>query len=538
MKLVVGAFKGELPILDPSLLPEQNAQTARNLYLRRGTLKAEKEPDPRSLTTVLSPSTLWRYPNGNAGAGFWFTWGSYVDVVKSPLANDAWDRVYWTGDGVPKMGGIDLLTSGAEPYPTTSYDLGVPAPSSPPSVSAPGDRVSESNWPDTVVETAYVVTVVTGYGEESAPTDPSGVIERWDMVSGAPAGGDVDITLPAIPSGNYNITAKRIYRVESGSVYQLVAEVSAATTTYNDSVDSESLGVALPSEEWDTPDPNMIGLTAIPGGIGVGFFGNTLCFSEPYRLHAWPVSYQLAFQDDIVAIVSTASGLIVVTEGQPVLVTGSSPAAMSPQELDSQQPCISRRSMVDMGDYALYASPDGLVAAGGRDTEVVTRNVMSRDQWQALAPETIHAYRHDGRYIAFYSGGCFSFTPQEGFEFFDVTAEAGYYDIADDTLYLIQGSSITAWGEGAAMTYTWRSKIFEVIPGGEGFNCARVVARTYPVTIRLYADGTLYHERSVADVEIFRLPPGGYLAREWEIEVESTNEVVSIQVASSPTEIV
>lgn len=539
MKLVIGAFKGELPILDPSLLPEQNAQVARNLYLRRGTLKAEKGTDPRAITAVTSPSTIWRYPNGNNGAGYWLSWSDPdVSVVKSPLANDDWDRVYWTGEGIPRVSGIDKLTAGSPPYPGGSWNLGVPAPTSRPTVSNQPGRVSIANYPDEALDTSYVVTFITTYGEEGPPSKESAIITRWDQVSGAPAGGGVTVGLPSIPSGNYSFAAKRIYRVESGSVYQFVAEVGVATNSYLDTTLSEELGVGLPSQSWDPPSPKMQGLTMMPGGIGVGFFDNTLCFSEPYRLHAWPTDYQLAFQDDIVAVKSTGSGLIVVTEGQPVLVTGSSPAAMSPMELDAAQPCLSARSMVDMGDFAIYASPDGLVAVGGQSAEVVTRNVMSREQWQALGPSTIHAYRHDGRYIGFYSGGCFAFTPAEGLEFYDLQADGGYYDIKDDILYLIQGTDIVAWGKGAPMTYTWRSKIFEVIPGGEGLSCGRVVARAYPVTVRLYADGALFHERSVTDVEVFRLPPGTSLVRDWEIEVESTNEVVSVQLTSSPMEIV
>jgi len=133
MKLVIGAFKGELPILDPTLLSDQNAQVARNLYLRRGTLKAERGYDSRSITTVINPKTLWRYPNGNGGAGFWFTWGTNVDVVKSPLANDEWDRIYWTGEGgYPRVAGIDKATTGSAPYPGGSWRLGVPAPTSAP----------------------------------------------------------------------------------------------------------------------------------------------------------------------------------------------------------------------------------------------------------------------------------------------------------------------------------------------------------------------------------------------------------------------
>jgi len=541
MKIQHSAFRGELPILDARLLPENSAQVARNLYLRHGTLKPEKGPAPvAGLPSVSKPSALYRYPNGNDGDGFWFAWGSgkRVNVVKSPLANDRWHRIYWTGDGVPKMAGIDIATGGAAPYPNGSYVLGVPAPSGSPTVEEPEGRVSLEDQPDTALETSYVVTLISGYGEEGAPSEPSPAIVRWDMVGDAPEGGEVVVSLPGVPSSASNIEVKRLYRVESSGIYQFVADLAPGVGQYIDSVSSESLGRALPSVEWDMPDPRMVGLTALPNGILAGFFENTLCFSEAYLPHAWPVSYQLAFPDDIVAIASTAAGLVVVTEGQPHLVSGSSPDAMAQIELDVAQSCIAPRSLVDMGEFALYASPDGLVAAAGRDARVATREVLSREQWQALKPETIHAYRYDGRYLAFYDGGCFSFTPGEGVEFYDVQADAGYYDIMDDTLYLIQGGAITGWGRGEPLTYRWRSRLHEIPPGAAGFTCAKVIARDYPVTLRLFADGATVDEIEVPGPQMFRLPPGHTLSRDWEIEVEGVREVHSVQIATSPAELV
>jgi len=541
MKLQHAAFRGELPILDARLLPEQNAQRARNLYLRHGTLKAERAPGAvTGLPGVINPSTLYRYPGGNNGSGFWFSWGQgkRVHVVKSPLANDQWSRIYWTGDGSPKMAGIDIATSGSPPYPGSSYTLGVPAPVGAVSAAAPQGRVTLENHPDTALETAYVVTLVTAYGEEGAPSASSSPVVRWDMVSDAPAGGEVIVSLPGLPSGVHNITTKRLYRVESSGIYQFVADLPASASSYTDEIFSEQLGRALPSVEWDMPDPRMVGLTALPGGILAGFFGNTLCFSESYLPHAWPVGYQLAFSDDIVAIGATSSGLVVATTGQPYLVTGSSPDAMAPIRLDVDQPCVAARSLVDMGEYVLYASPEGLVAAAGGDARVATAQVFSKDQWQALQPETIHAYRHDGRYLAFYAGGCFIFTPGEGVEFFDVSAGGGYYDIADDRLYLIQGGAITAWGQGEPMTYTWRSRLHELPPGSAGFSCAKVIARDYPVTLRLFADGETILEHAVDDAQLFRLPGGFTLSRDWEIELEGVHEIHSVQIATSPTELV
>lgn len=541
MKIAIAGFRGEMPIVDERLLPDANAQVARNVYLRHGTLKPERSAGPiAGLPNIINPSSLYRYPNGNEGDGFWMAWGNNkkVDVVKSPLADDTWMRVYWTGDGSPKMGGIAQITDGSQPYPARSFRLGVPALASAPIARAPSDRVGIGEHPLTAVQVSYAVTLITSFGEEGPPSPASNSIIRWDMVEDAPAGGNVELILPDLPSSSNDIISKRIYRSESSGVFQFIADVPAAQGPFTDDVMSESMGVSLPSIEWDMPDDRMIGLTSMPGGFLTGFFGNTLCFSEAFYPHAWPVSYQLAFSEEIVGVVAVAGGLVVATNGRPHMVTGSSPAAMADMLLDEDQPCVSGRSLVDMGEYAVYASPNGLVAVGGGSAQLLTKAIISKDQWQALQPETIHAYRHDDRYLAFYQGGCFAFTPGEGFEFFDIHAESGWYDLEKDRLCLIQGNTISAWGEGDVMTLLWRSKAHEVQPGGSGFTCAKVIARQYPVTLRIVADGEMMLELDVQSRDLFRLPAGYALSRDWEIEIESTHEVQSVQVASSPSEIV
>jgi len=538
MKIQHAAFRGEVPILDPRLLPENNAQVARNLDLKRGTLKPHKGVAlASSLPAIADPATLWRYDEGNNGAGYWFSWGNQydVDVVRSPIASDAYARVYWTGQGAPKMGSIAQLTAGTAPYPSAWFQMGVPAPESAPSVAAPADR---GTVPDTAIETAYVVTLVTEFGEEGPPSDPSGFILRWDDVTDNPDFGEVEVTLPATPTANLNITKKRLYRVESGGAYQLVAEIPASTSNYTDNVLSEQLGASLQSITWDGPDPSLQGLTTLPGGILTGFFDNTLAFSEPYLPHAWPVTYQLAFPDPIVAIAAISSGLVVATTGKPWLVTGSAPEAMAQMELDVNQPCLSKRSMVDMGGYAIYAGYDGLVAIGGSEAQVITSQVMSREQWLDLNPATIHGYLYDGAYLGFTDTGSFLFTPGVGFEFYDTQADGGYFDVSEDALYLIQGADIVQWGAGSAQTFTWRSRKHEIPPGSASFTCGKVIAYDYPVQLRVYADGQTILDQAITSPQMFRMPAGYALARDWEVELSGVNETASVQLATSPGELV
>ena len=54
MKIQHAAFRGEVPILDARLLPENNAQIARNLNLKKGTLRPHRD----ALLADSLPSTI------------------------------------------------------------------------------------------------------------------------------------------------------------------------------------------------------------------------------------------------------------------------------------------------------------------------------------------------------------------------------------------------------------------------------------------------------------------------------------------------
>jgi len=191
-----------------------------------------------------------------------------------------------------------------------------------------------------------------------------------------------------------------------------------------------------------------------------------------------------------------------------------------------------------MGGYAVYAGYDGLVAVGGSEAQVITSQILTREQWQALSPATLHAYRYDGMYLGFYDGGSFAFTPGSGIEFYDTVASAGYYDVFEDVLYLVQGSDVTQWDKGDPLTYTWRSRLHEIPPGAAGFTCGKLIAYDYPVTLNVYADGVTVMSRSITSHNMFRMPPGFTLFRDWEVELRGTTEIASIQLSTSPGELV
>jgi hypothetical protein len=556
-------FSGIAPGVSPRLLSEQFAQTAENVDFEAGRLTPVTSDSDTFTLTNTSRRSIFFYRDTN-----WLQWNDDgVSVVEGPIPADTLDRLYWTGEDYPRMGTASTIVAGSS-YPASSFRLGVPAPSAAPTITKAG-TADDTQTPDDV---AYVYTFVTAFGEEGPPSPASNVLERTDTET-------VTIPMPSTehPSGNYNFgtgAKKRIYRSNTGSTnttFQFVAEVSFATTTYDDSSESFALGEVLPSGTWigppddDTslyPDGPLVGLIAVANGVFAGFTGKRLCLSEPFLPHAWPIDYRITLEEDIVAIGSVTNGIVALTDGAPYFVTGVDPSAMTAIKLDIAQACVNDRSVVDMGEYLLYAGPDGLVAVSGGEGEVVTNGLISAKQWnEDFNPTTYRAFRYENTYVAFWNGGGFVYDPRAGeaaLSNLSYTGEVrgGYMHPKDGELYIIVGNKIKKYRGGTAnKTLKWKSKQY-VTPKPVSMGWVSVHAQAYPVTVRVWADGTqiavysLSYSNNVYTQSvtvpsgassgtlrepIMRLP--AVVGQVWEVEVEGAVEIDEVCLAQSMDEI-
>jgi len=557
-------FSGIAPGVSPRLLAEQFAQTAENLDFESGRLKPITGNSDTFTLTNSSRRSIFFYRDTN-----WLQWNDDdVFVVEGPIPADTLDRLYWVGEDYPRIGTATTIVSGSSGYPANSFRLGVPAPANAPLITKTGTP-DDAQTPD---DASYVYTFVTAFGEEGPPSPATTATTRTDTET-------ISVEMPSSdhPSGNYNFgtnAKKRIYRSNTGSnstEFQFVAEVPFTTTLYSDTKSSFALGEVLPSGTWigppddDTslyPDGPLGGLTAVANGVFAGFTGKRLCLSEPFLPHAWPIDYRITLEEDIVAIGSVTNGIVALTDGAPYFVTGVDPSAMTAIKLDIAQACVNKRSVVDMGDYLLYAGPDGLVAVSGGQGEVVTNGLISVKQWNDdFNPTTYRAFRHENTYVAFWSGGGFVYDPRAGeaaLSTLDYTGDVrgGFMNPKDGELYVIVGNKIQKYrGSSTNKTLKWKSKQY-VTPKPVSMGWVSVHAQAYPVTVRVWADGTQIAVYSISYANnvytqtvtvpsgastgtlrepIMRLP--AVVAQVWEVEVEGAVEIDEVCLAQSMDEI-
>lgn len=266
---------------------------------------------------------------------------------------------------------------------------------------------------------------------------------------------------------------KRIYRIltsaSTGTDYQYVVSLSAATTSYNDTIADSALGETLTSTTWQMPPADMRGIVILPNGIAAGFTGNEIHFSEPFKPYAWPIAYRQSYDQDIVAIGITGTTLVGMTEGNPFTITGVEPVTMGGgmEKLAVAWPCMSKRSVASFAFGVAYAAPQGLVIIGGQ-SDIVTKDLFTQKEWGEINPGTFIAATADNRYYAGYTANdsslMFVIDKGEAASFVKINQKitAIWTDPATGKLYVANDRKIYQWeGDvGTKLSYEWKSKQF------------------------------------------------------------------------------
>jgi len=528
MKIKISNFKGEAPIINPRMLPSNMAQIATNCRLLSNALSNWLNPSDEA-TTVSTALTIYNFK------GNWLEWPADVDVAESPIANDQYDRIYWTGDGAPKYASLSMVTTGTGKMPRDSYQLGIPKPAGDPAV-VKGVKASPPADADEANEGTryYVYTFVSAFGEEGPPSDPSPRITVNELQT-------VELSnLDTAPAGDYNIATKRIYRTFDGE-YRLVAEIPVEQTTYSDSVENDQLGITLESTNWYAPPLDMKGLIMLPNGIAAGFRKNELLLSEQYQPHAWPYSYPV--DAEIVGLGNFGNSVVILTKDQPYLASGMTPDSFAVERLDTNQSCVSKRSIVSSRAGVFYASPDGLIFVGTGGAKNLTQGIFSRREWQSFNPSSMIGAIHDNRYHCYYSaatpgGLIFDLShPDIGVTRVGENISALYQDNETDKLYFLEPAStqIKAFDSGAGdMSLTWKSKVF-VMPEPVSLGAVEIKGEG-TLNLTVWADGAQVFSGSISANNPQWLPPIN-LASEWEFQLTGVGKVVELTIAEDMQEL-
>jgi hypothetical protein len=399
------------------------------------------------------------------------------------------------------------------------------------------------------VTRAYVWTHVNIYGEEGVPSPPT--------VITIPSGSAVDLDINyQVPTIDYApIKELRIYRTPDASTiaeYFYVGSINVEGLpsqhfSFHDAVAAAQLNEQLASMNYYPPDPDLVGLTALPNGILMAWKGNELHFSDAYKAWSWPPQYVLTFGDyDIVGAITVGSSALITTTGKPFLVAGVSPDAMTNSVLNIQQAGVSKWALADLGGVIAYASHDGIVVFdGGLPSMAMSENFFTRDVWRArYAPglATMHFAVWDGRLIVYSADDTFtpfmiSLDEARGAmtELPGLVAQSSFVSPVADQCYIVNDAVLLRIGGGPDQITTWTSHTF-IQNQPCNFSVAQAVCDGV-WELQFYADGVLRHTQAgVSGNVTFRLP-GGFLADRWQIRIQGSGRFRELRVAESAADL-
>ena len=554
------AFQGEIPKMANRLRPQQYAQSSLNADFRTGNLVAlGKSGTTLTLSTTLM-KTIYKMDSS------WLYWPGDIDCVKAAVVPTAEKTLtFYTGDGYPKQTDKDFMNTSGTPDSTADYErLGVIAPTVALTINLHGTGTGE-----VINSVGYVYTYVcerNGIQHESAPSPPTAVGEGTDVEVGQYVSltGFVD---PVFSSTGNDVDFYRVYRLASGSTgaeYQLlsgrpaaysaaaVTDIPDGTTTVFDNDDPTTpaalntpLGEVIATDGFDPPPDDMIGLTEFKNGMLVGFRGKELCVSDSQSQYAWDENNRIRFDQDIVSVGVYGNSLIVATDTFPYIVTGSEPGYLMAEILPYEQGCLNKNGLVSTRMGVIFPTPDGLFLVNDRQGINLTKNLYTKEQWQALDPSTITTAFYDDQIV------CFQENEESGFIIdldgksvgpFDTLYDfSGYHIISeDDTLHFVGESGgtyyIRSWDDGGVgdLSFTYSTGLVTT-----GFDTNFPFGRIYgaqnaelPCTFNLYGDGALLYSVSIEDENMFRLP-ADTRAKDWYVEVVSKAVIESIELIST-----
>lgn len=527
---------GERPLAEARSLPEGYGQVAESCDFRRGSLRPIAGwGAPVAIPQAGSRQGLFRL------GGHWLAWTAPVSVLPVPGAPG---RIAYAGDGYPKVTDEALATAGGVPatYPADWRRLGVP----PPKAAIPQATPVGGGAGTDVMELSYCHTLVSVWGEESAPSDPTGVltiaagqaVQLAGLVGTNPSYGPPDHAACLYDK-------RRIYRSESGTAgeaeWRLVLEIAAAQDAVTDTLAPAAFDV-LVTAGWEPPPDATTWLAEYVGGMVVALAGTRLLPSESGYYYAFNTDNAVVFSEEVVACGHWGTEeMVVVSASREYRVVGGTPETLQLLPQSTADGCVAAAGFVAWRLGCIYPARVGLVLAGPGGREILTHEVYTPEQWQELALPDLVGFVVGDFYLACFPGLILVVdipgravvrVPYSG------RVTGGWWDDAADVLYLLVeeagACSVQAWlGAAAGGVYRWRGRIHAANPARH-WNFVKVLGdfrAGATCLVRVIADGATAAELEIAASRAEWLP-ADVCGSEIEIEVEGSAAISAVLLAT------
>lgn len=302
--------------------------------------------------------------------------------------------------------------------------------------------------------TQYVYTFYSSAsGKESAP---SPVSTTADLSQGSAILSEFSI------STDLQIDKIRIYRVGGNQTeFGLIQTVNNIQQTVSDT-GSTAVTELLTTETHDPIITAARYLTEYAGAFWAAV-GTKVYYSIGGVVHAWPVEQFFEFRETVSGLASTSIGILVFTEFETYIITGTSLATFAKRRVSASIGCPDFDSVRYIDNAVIWASHQGLCISAGGVPQVITRMKLEPGDPIVSAMAigcTGSMVLHNSYYINT-TAGLFVFDfDNNAFYTFDVTAGVGL-GIKNNILYVDIGGMLYSIGTATLTAdLQWKSPEF------------------------------------------------------------------------------
>jgi hypothetical protein len=285
-------FSGMMPLRDPLLLPDNNAQYTENTWLYKGGIRGFRHAQNVYTLQYTDTQQLYRIPfdysesppDYTTAGSLWLEFPDpYMSVIRSPVVEDQWNRYYFFPSDQYNSTGVNPdwpITNPGPMYasfdPTTNtlsplYILGMPTPAKVPIVVPSPTVVTFLTSAPTAAGNGQLSFggFYTGYPTPTlaVSADPPANTIQVSSATGITVGMtvvDISNSIPAIPNGTF-VTAI------SGTTITLSQNITGSLILGQTIVFLNPYGtsISLTTNAVSNPGDDRLHFSSVPGGIAI-----------------------------------------------------------------------------------------------------------------------------------------------------------------------------------------------------------------------------------------------------------------------------
>jgi hypothetical protein len=322
--ITIQDFSGMMPLRDGILLPDRNAQYARNTWLYKGNIRGFRQANQVYVTKYSDTQQVYRIPESTAEppdfiSSLWLEFPDpFMAVIRNPVVGDQWNRYYFFPSDQYSSTGANPDWPVTRPVPQyRTYDpttntvgpllkLGIPTPLTPPGVvPAPISTTKTATAAAPSGSTSLTLNNTTNLSDGMSITDTTSATTVTHTTTAATNPSSVSPTYSALTSTSLvptTISKNLTIGAAAGSAFMTVpstagltvgmgvtnpsnpSSLSAGTiiSVVQDSINitlSQNIVTLIPpstSINFSSPAPNVLVLSNTAGAtVGMGVTNNS-----------------------------------------------------------------------------------------------------------------------------------------------------------------------------------------------------------------------------------------------------------------------